>query len=63
MRTCARVKLVMDTLDDTAEVLVALRAWADRTPGATVEGTGPIVTTSCGDRRLGPAAWVKRGRD
>jgi len=48
-RTCARVKLLMDTVEDTDEVLGGLRAWASKTPGATVQGSGPIVTTSCGD--------------
>jgi hypothetical protein len=47
-RTCVRIAAVMDTDADRAELLSALRRWAGRHDGATVEAAGPITLTSCG---------------
>jgi hypothetical protein len=46
-RTCVRVRFVMDTPADTAELASALRAWAGGHDDATVAGTGPVLLTSC----------------
>jgi hypothetical protein len=46
--TCVRTAFVMDTPKDTSELASGLARWADRNPGATVDGSGPITLTSCG---------------
>jgi len=46
-RTCVRFNVVMDTSQDTAELLSALRAWTAAHPGATVRGASPVTVTNC----------------
>jgi len=46
-KTCVRFNVVMDTAQDTTELLSGLRNWAANNPGATVRGTGPVAVTNC----------------
>lgn len=46
-QTCVRFTVVMDTAQDSAELVSALRTWAASHPGATVQGTGPVTATNC----------------
>ncbi|MFN2504041.1 MAG: hypothetical protein ABR540_07405, partial [Acidimicrobiales bacterium] len=47
-RTCVRRNIMMDTSQDTTEVVGALRAWVRSNPGATLRGSDPVELTSCG---------------
>jgi len=46
-KTCVRFNVVMDTAQDSTELVSALRTWAASNPGATVRGTSPVVVTNC----------------
>lgn len=46
-KTCVRFSVVMDTAQDTTELVSALRTWTANNPSATVRGTGPVVVTNC----------------
>lgn len=45
--TCVRATFRMDRGEDDQELNNALRQWASRRPGATIQGSGPITLTSC----------------
>jgi hypothetical protein len=47
-QTCVRTRMVMDTGNDTRELLDALRRFAARTSGLDVQGSGPVTFTRCG---------------
>ena len=47
-QTCLRANFVMDTQADTDQLASALREWAGHQPGATVQGSNPIILTTCG---------------
>jgi len=47
-QSCVRDSVVMDTANDNAELLSALRSWAAGRKGVTITGTGPISVTACG---------------
>ena len=46
-RLCVRAAVVMDTPADRNELVAALRRWADRHPGATVDEGDPVILTRC----------------
>lgn len=46
-KTCVRFTVVMDTAQDTTELVSALRSWTANNPSATVRGSGPLTVTNC----------------
>ena len=46
-KTCVRFTVVMDTAQDTSELVSALKSWTANNAGATVKGAGPVTATNC----------------
>jgi hypothetical protein len=47
-KTCLKWNVAMDTPTDTAELVSALRTWADKNPGASVQVGDTVVVKNCG---------------